>query len=95
VPPYPLRVTDQRRLGKQPWCAIASDDVNHVYPPGTCWNYVVAWPPGVPTNASWRLQLRYGRWASPKALKLNDALGMDLFPRRGNGQAIFTPEVRQ
>ncbi len=95
VPPYDSRVTQKRRVGGTPWVGIASEDVNHVYPPGTCWNYVVEWPPGVPTNATWRLQLRYWRRASPTAMKLDDKLGIDLFPRRGRAQTISTPEVRQ
>jgi hypothetical protein len=95
VPPYESRVSQKRGAGGTPWSGIASADVNHVYPPGTCWNYVVAWPPGVPTNASWRLQLRYWRRASPTAMKLDDKLGVNLFARRGRGQTILTPEVSQ
>ncbi len=95
VPPYASRVTQKRRLGGTPWFGIASEDVNHVYPPGTCWNYVVAWPPGVPTNATWRLQLRYWRRASPKAMKVDDTLGIDVFARRGREQTILTSEARQ
>lgn len=94
VPPYESRVRQKRGVGAPPWSGIASDDVGG-YPPGTCWNYVVAWPPGVPTNATWRLQLRYWRCASPTAMKLDDELGIDLFPRRRSGQTILTPEVRQ
>lgn len=95
VPPYGLRVIKKLGVQGTPWSGIASDDVNHVCPPGTCWNYVVAWPPGVPTNATWRLQLRYWRRASPRAMKVDDTLGIDLFARRGRGQTILTPEVRQ
>ena len=95
VAPYELRVIRKPGVGGTPWNGIASDDVNHVYPPGTCWNYVVAWPPGVPTNATWRLELRYWRRASPRAMKLDDRFGVELFARRGRGQTILTPEVRQ
>ena len=95
VAPYGSRVTDQVRVGGNPWFGIASEEVNDAYPPETCWHYVVAWPPDVPTNASWRLQLRYGPQPSPKATKLDDALGLVLFAKRGRGQTILTPEVRQ
>jgi hypothetical protein len=95
VSAYSARVTDQLRAGGKPWFGIASDAVNQAYPPGTCWNYVVGWPPDVPTNATWRLELRCGSRASAKAEKLDDALGIDIFPRRRGGQTILTPDVRQ
>jgi hypothetical protein len=95
VPPYARRVTDQIRAGRKPWYGIASDEVNHIYPPGTCWNYAVAWPPDLPTNAVWRLQLRYGRQPSPKAKKIDDAIRINLFARHGKGDVLFTPEVKQ
>ena len=93
VPPYQARVSAQLRIGATPWFAIASDEVNHVYPPGTCWNYVVAWPREVPTNATWRLEVRYGRQPSARARKLDDAIGFNLFARRGKAQSLSTPEV--
>ena len=95
LPPYSSRVTEVLRVGGKPWFGIASDEVNNVYPPGAGWYYVVAWPPDVPTNASWRLILRYGRAPSPLARKLDDALGLSLFSKRRRGQTITTAEVRQ
>jgi hypothetical protein len=94
VLPYALRVTEIPRIGETPWVGITSDSVNNNYPPGTAWYYVVEWPPGVPTNACWRLELRYGAQPSPKAQKLDDALGVRLFSKRGRGETLLTPEVR-
>jgi hypothetical protein len=95
VHPYASRVVEQIRAGGKPQFWIASDEVNNVYPPGTGWFYVVPWPPDVPTNTSWRLQLRYGRAPSPVARKLDDTLGLSFFAKRKKGQTITTAEVRQ
>ena len=72
---------------------MANDEVNSVYAPATGWFYLVGWPPDVPTNATWRLEVRYGRAPSRAAEKLDDALGLHVFARRGKGQTIWTPEV--
>lgn len=95
VPPYRSRVVDQLRTGGKPWFLIDSDDVNDVFPPGRGWYYAVPWPPDVPTNAVWRLELRYGRLPSPRARKVDDQLGVRLFARRGQGRTLVTPEVRR
>lgn len=95
VPPYATRVDEPMRSGGKPWFGITSDGVNNVYPPGTSWYYAVAWPPDVPTNASWRLQLRYGRSPSWLAKKIDATLGLEVFTKRRTGQTISTSEVKR
>jgi len=81
---------------------IASDDMLYdvLRPGGTC-GFVVEWPPGVPTNANWRLQLRYGRAPSAFTKKMGDMfdftgkLGSRLFNQRRVEGTMATPEVRQ
>ncbi len=96
VPSYLSRV-----LGAKPWFLIDSDDVNDVYPPGRAWYYVVPWPPNLPTNAIWRLQLRYGRAPSAFTKKMSSTfdftgkLGSALFNTRRATGTLVTPEVRQ
>jgi hypothetical protein len=95
VPSYLSRV-----LSEKPWLLIDSDDVNDVYPPGRAWYYVVPWPPNIPTNATWRLQLRYGRTPSAFTKKMSSAfdftgkLGSTLFNKRRAEGTLLTPEVR-
>jgi hypothetical protein len=101
LPPYHVRVDDELRAGRKPWFLIDSDDVYDLCPPGRAWYYAVAWPPDVPTNGVWRLQLRYGRAPSALTVKLSDAfdftgrLGAILFNKHRTQGTLVTPEVRQ
>ena len=62
----------------------------------------VGWPPGLATNASWRLQVRYGREPSSLGIKLNKMIGRQLFPpglipfHRGEPEAdVKSSEVKE
>jgi hypothetical protein len=56
--------------------------------PGYGCLYAVGWPPGLPTNATWRLQIGYGRDPSILQLVVNKKLGWELF-RSGKKQSII------
>ncbi len=90
-----------RVLAQKPWLLIDSDDVNDVYPPGRAWYYVVPWPPNIPTNATWRLQLRYGGAPSAFTKKMSSTfdftgeVGSTLFNMRRATGTLVTPGVRQ
>lgn len=96
LPPYA-----SRSRGAKACYLIDSDDVNNVYPPGRGWYYVVPWPPDIPTNAAWRLELRYGRAPSPliktmdRAFAFTRILGFTVFDKRRAEATLLTPEVRQ
>jgi hypothetical protein len=57
----------------------------------------VAWPPGLSTNASWRLQVSYGREPSRFGILLNQKLepmlGRELFHSGPEENKIASPEV--
>ncbi|WP_150107626.1 hypothetical protein [Pedosphaera parvula] len=50
-----------------------------VWTPGYSCLYAVPWPTGVPTNATWRLQLRWNREASRWGKAINLKLRRELF----------------
>ncbi len=104
VPPYTVRVVQRLLAGQKPWHLIASDFFPGTDPmlrPGTVCSFAVEWPPSVPTNATWRLQLRYGRAPSAFTRKMSDTfdftgkLGSMLFNTRRADGMLLTPEVRQ
>jgi hypothetical protein len=101
LPPYHTRVDDELRAWRKPWFLIDSEDIYDVCPPGRAWYYAVAWPPNVPTNGTWRLELRYGIAPSALTVKLNDAfdftgtLGSVLFNKHRVQGTLLTPEVKQ
>jgi hypothetical protein len=94
VPPYESRERIHLQGGK-PWWAIASNSTGTKFSPGTSCHFVVAWPPDLPTNASWRLELCCGPEPSANARKWDAMLGFRWFTRRTKGQTVYTPEVRQ
>lgn len=64
--------------------------------------FAVGWPPGLPTNASWRLQVRYEREPTSLGVILNQKIGRQLFPpgllqlHRGEGEStIQSSEVNE
>jgi hypothetical protein len=57
--------------------------------------YAVRWPPGLPTNASWRLQTGYGREPSHLGLVVNQKLGLEVFRSRGQESIVPSSEVKQ
>lgn len=90
VPPYATRA-ERRTAGYKTWQGIAGES----WPPGTGWYMLVEWPPDVPTNALWRLELHCGPEPSERAKKWDERIGFDLFARRKARQIIYAPEVRQ
>ena len=63
-----------------------------VWSPGYGCLYAVGWPPGLPTNATWRLQVRGGREISGWRRLVNQKIGREIF--HGGGQYAGT-EVKQ
>jgi len=55
----------------------------------------VGWPPGLPTNASWRLRVRYGRDPSPLGNIINQKLGRVIFHSGTERTLIASSEVKQ
>ena len=65
-----------------------------VWSPGYSCLYAVAWPPGLPTNMAWRLQLSVAREPSGLREYVNRKLGREVFgPYRR--QAMVSSEVSQ
>lgn len=54
--------------------------------------YAVGWPPGLPTNAVWRLQVRYGKEPSGLGVRLKQILGWDIYSL-STGRVIPSAEV--
>jgi hypothetical protein len=77
------------------WGGITSDCLNMYWPPGYGCFYAVAWPPGIPTNAPWRLKVKYGKAPSPLATKIADNLGLKFIAPRRQERTVSTLEVRQ
>lgn len=57
--------------------------------------FAVGWPSGVPTNATWRLRVRYGREPSLIGILVNDHLGRMVFRRGAEEQTIASSEAKQ
>lgn len=54
--------------------------------------YAVGWPPGLPTNSAWRLQVRYGRDPSLFGIVINQRIGRQIF-RSGKEEAVLPSDV--
>lgn len=68
-------------------------------PEGSLWApaygcfFAVGWPPGLPTNGCWRLQMRYGRDPSALGIIINQHTGREFF-HSGQAESTFpSPEV--
>jgi hypothetical protein len=55
----------------------------------------VGWPPGLATNATWRLQVRYGRDPSTFGLIVNQKTGREFFKSGKEEATIPSDEVTQ
>ena len=55
----------------------------------------VGWPPGLPTNASWRLRVRYGRDPSLLGMMINQKAGRVIFHSGTARTLIASSEVKQ
>ena len=80
------------------WFGLEGGD----WSPGYGCLVAVGWPPGLATNASWRLQVRYEREPSSLGTILNQKIGRQLFPpglilfHRGEGEAVvLSSEVKE
>ena len=63
--------------------------------PGYGCFFAVGWPPGLPTNATWRLRVSYGREPSTFGMVVNKKTGLEIF-RRGREEAeVSSEEVSQ
>ena len=81
----------------------------HVVPSGLSWSgvegsvwfpgygclYAVGWPPGLPTNATWRLQVCSGREPSGLRQLVNEKIGRRIFRSGGGNAIVLSTEVRQ
>jgi len=63
--------------------------------PGYGCLFAVGWPPGLPTNAKWRLRVSYGREPSRLGMVLNQKLGREIFHSGREEAVISSEEVNQ
>jgi|SRR5581483_5032841 len=59
--------------------------------PGYGCIFAVGWPPGLPTNATWRLRVSYGPEPSTLGMVLNRKLGREIF-HSGPEEAVISSE---
>lgn len=74
-----------------PWSGVEGS----VWTPGYGCFYAVGWPPGLPTNATWRLRVAYGYDPSLMKMVLNQKIGKDIFHSGGQEAVVASTEVRQ
>lgn len=55
----------------------------------------VGWPPGLATNSTWRLQVRYGRDSSTVGIIVNQKTGQEIFTSGKEESTIPSSEVNQ
>ncbi len=79
------------RIGSFSWDGVGGS----VWLPGYGCYYAVAWPPGLPSNAVWRLQVSYGKDPSSFGRFVNRQIGWDLFRSGKQESSVSSPEVRQ
>jgi hypothetical protein len=73
------------------WSGIAGKRWN----PGYGCLFAVGWPPGIPTNATWCIRVRYGLEPSVTQIIANDKLNRELFHSGKEEQTIVSSEVKQ
>lgn len=66
-----------------------------VWTPGYGCIFAVGWPPGLSTNATWRLQMGYGKDLSILQLVMNKKIGVELFRSSKNQSSFPSSEVIQ
>jgi hypothetical protein len=66
-----------------------------VWSPGYGCLYAVGWPPGVPTNATWRLQVGTGPGPSGLQLLVNQRIRREIFHSGGQDAIVPSTEVKQ
>ena len=75
---------------KPAWSGI---DADGLWSPGYGCLFAVGWPPNLPTNAVWRIEIKCGRGPSKLAQFLSDKFDLDFLTKRSPEQIILTPEV--
>jgi hypothetical protein len=65
-----------------------------VWQPGYGCLYAVGWPPGLSTNATWRLRVAYGREPSLLGTLINQKLGWEIFKRGRQESTVISSEVK-
>jgi hypothetical protein len=78
-------------LGTNAWSGIAGS----LWTPAYGCLVAVGWPPGLPSNACWRLGMDYGAEPSGLARLVNARLGWDLFHSGKKENALYSSEVSQ
>jgi len=63
--------------------------------PGYGCLFAVGWPPGLPTNTTWRLRVSYGREPSRLGMVVNQKLGREIFHSGPEEAVISSEEVSQ
>jgi hypothetical protein len=74
-----------------PWTGVEGQ----LWSPGYGCLIAVGWPPGLATNATWRLQMRYGRDPSTLGIIINQKTGREFFPRGKAEWTIISSEVNR
>ena len=74
-----------------PWSGVEGG----YWSPGYGCLYAVGWPPGLPTNATWRLRVSYGRDPSGWRMVVNRKLGREIFHSGREEAVISSEEVSQ
>src|ERR1051325_5376797 len=55
--------------------------------------FAVGWPPGLPTNATWRLRVSYGREPSMSRMVVNRKIGLEIFHSGREEATVSSGEV--
>ena len=66
-----------------------------MWSPGYGCLIAVGWPPGLPTNATWRLRVGYGREPSTWARVVNRKIGLEIFRSGREVATVSSGEVSQ
>jgi hypothetical protein len=64
-----------------------------LWAPGYGCFVAVGWPPGLPTNVCWRLQLSYGRDPSELGILINQKSGREFFHSRKSENTVLSSTV--
>ena len=73
------------------WCGVGGSG----WPPRFGRVQAIGWPPGLPTNASWRLQVRYGPDPPPWAISVNTKFHRVIFHSRDDEGSPVASSVVQ
>jgi hypothetical protein len=94
-----FKTTSVERKTAMGWERFTPTDQSWSGPEGSLWipGYgcfiAVGWPPGLPTNACWRLQLSYGKDPSALGILVNQKSGREFFHSTKAENTIPSSEV--